>query len=191
MYKNDNKKLLYEVIPIVLPVIIGFLVDGGLGYLKPSDTSKRLVFIFFITWFLIALFSFIRKKIISYKINKQANYADFETKYASSYDMNSIISSLEELGFIWRLKFDIPRNKTLEDFKKNKVREADKIFKELTGPYCPNDQCELNYNMTFLGDYKYVCPKCEYKKISKKNKTTLKRDTIKILEAEQWGKIKS
>lgn len=191
MYKNENKQFLYDVIKIVLPVLLGFLFDGGLGYLKPSDTSKRLVFIFFITWFLIALFSFLRKKLIAYKMDKQADYAGFKTEYSSDYGRNSMVLTLEELGFIWRLSFTIPGNKTLKDLNNNKVKESDKVFKDLTGPYCPNDECELNNSMTFWGNYKYVCPKCEYKMISKKNKTTLKRDTIKILEAEKRKKIRS
>lgn len=188
MHKDDSKKLFFEMIPVISPVIIGFLIDGGLGYLKPSENAKKILLIVFSVWFFTALLSFLRKKILSYKSDKQSSYAYFNTDYYDIYDMNAVITRVEKIGYLWHVELFIPRYKTLEDFVNGRVKESDKIFKNITGPYCPYDNCELNQNITFMGNYKYTCPQCNYKNKSKKSRTTLKRDTIKILEAEKWKK---
>ncbi|CAH2464427.1 MULTISPECIES: hypothetical protein [Bacillus cereus group] len=80
-------------------------------------------------------------------------------------------------GFNWMIHADI-RHK--DPFGKEKL---DVYVGQVDGPYCKNDDREMKLSRTYLGRYKYKCPKCGYKKTLFKNRWTLEGDIKDEIEA--------
>lgn len=80
-------------------------------------------------------------------------------------------------GFNWMVHANI---RYKDPFNKEKL---DVYVGQVDGPYCKNDDREMKLSRTYLGRYKYKCPKCGYQKVLFKNRWTIENDIKDEIEA--------
>ncbi|MCA9766580.1 MAG: hypothetical protein KC455_09190 [Carnobacterium sp.] len=192
MIKEQSKKIMMEMlVQLFSPLFTAFVFNILSNKFKPSPFIINIFIVFFSIWFCIALFVFLKRRIVEYKDNKQfKRTAAFVIPYYGDTRETHTVKLDEIKKFRWFLDVRVPLTRKLKDYKNNQYLSVDDIILfNLHGPYCPEDLCEMNEEKTFFGEYKFTCPNCNYEQKSKFNRNTLMRDAIKIIELQKRDEV--
>ncbi len=91
-----------------------------------------------------------------------------------------VCTKMEYLGFSWEVFLDCLIEPWMhKEFKNVKIEELKEVnVSYVKGPFCPNDNREMKNTRTYIGYYKYKCPKCKYIIRALKNSNTLENDAL-------------
>ncbi|MCU5086366.1 hypothetical protein OCA23_23975 [Bacillus cereus] len=149
-------------------------LDGGSVNYKGLE---KVIYnnLLFIGWILVFVLITSIRWLIRRWINKLQAPFPIGFYMGNNYDIEEYN---EAYGFNWKVYADFKR-------KGNFTNEITGIHVgQIDGPYCKSDDRKMKESRTYLGRYKYKCPKCGYKKVLLKNSWTLECDIKDEIEAQ-------
>ncbi|MED2985150.1 hypothetical protein P4311_27800 [Bacillus thuringiensis] len=146
------------------------------GNITPKDLVGVLVdYKFVIYWIIFFIVITSLRRFNIRRIDKlQAAYPSIAF-LGNEYDMRSDTTAF---GFNWKGYADI----TDKNYFTDEVLGVH--VGKIEGPFCKNDFRNMKESRTYLGRYKYVCPKCGYKKIHALNTWSLKTEVKDEIESK-------
>lgn len=179
------KRILKDsVLDIVNSLIANFLWNYTTISLKMETfyifDSKYL---FFISWLIFLLTIILLRRFIRKKIDKkQEPYpVAFSIPYNSDFH-----GEARYKGFLWKLSGNMNSSQRMRrDLFENEWNSQEVDITSVGGPFCIYDYRTMTEQRTYFGLFKYICPKCGYKKKLLKNSWTLKCELKDEIESQQ------